>query len=621
MTNKYHFKVVTTPAKPRSKKLQGLPYTGKGGSTIVIGSPSQGGGVDGHTHANKLALDAMTIDYENYLHLTQQIAGQTQTRKVKAGDSDLWQGKQFGDYIDQPVRKTDDVEFNMITAIQALIKDFRTPGYVAGLLGTGAHIDEFGNAVFQKLYANLGFSAPSMEVNGISMSNGEHWFTDCGRIKMAVKKPVFRWNNKAGTRLKNKRGNALTVTNNGFYCEFVDSRDDHIMCFKKGDILQGIYRKNKTDVEFKTVFYYIKLVLSKGYIITMLGDTTIEPDKDLELARVGNDTDVTRQGSMYIGKDPSSGKYFLRVQEKVNSQKVTRENIAVQLGYIGDVTDGTQEYGIYAFSMVVQVGNVNGLSALLEVLNVKISLKVSNDDLLKTGIDIENKKVTVTADKFLVKGNKDKPIALFKIGANGQPLVKAENIDVENLEARVIDTVTADMGGIRIRPAEIFLDDMLEGFSVEGDKTIAMSAGNSTGYNMRPHFTFGTARSTARYDSSGINLTNKNDANSLFKVDIDKKTVKSKGLSWDTPGYLCKARIIDGKSIQKKGGAFSITEARNEVNGAANKRVYHNVGHTGYSASLTYFGRCTMAKVIAETANYVDVDSNGDFNIFLFGSN
>lgn len=59
-------------------------------------------------------------------------------------------------------------------------------------------------------------------------------------------------------------------------------------------------------------------------------------------------------------------------------------------------------------------------------------------ELLDTGIDIENKKITVTADKFLVQNNSGVPTAVFD-GSGDKPLLKAENIDVENLEVKHLD--------------------------------------------------------------------------------------------------------------------------------------------------------------------------------------
>lgn len=166
------FNVITTgkTAVPRSKRLREAGgYQSSGGTVINAGgdsSPSSSSG-DGHTHANKAALDAISIDNAFYLWLLQKIDGESDStrQKVKAGyaddsahaieadhateadhadeadhalDSDQWAGHDFEDWLDQPVRVSDVVQF------LAVIADaFMTSNYEEG--ESGASIDEDGN--------------------------------------------------------------------------------------------------------------------------------------------------------------------------------------------------------------------------------------------------------------------------------------------------------------------------------------------------------------------------------------------------------------------------------------------------------------------------------------------
>lgn len=57
------------------------------------------------------------------------------------------------------------------------------------------------------------------------------------------------------------------------------------------------------------------------------------------------------------------------------------------------------------------------------------------DVLLSTGIDIFNKKLVLTADNTLIQSNDGQQIAMFAT-KNGKPLLKAENIDTENLSVK-----------------------------------------------------------------------------------------------------------------------------------------------------------------------------------------
>lgn len=170
-----NYNVITTGkvAVPRSKRLREAGgYQQNSGGTVINtgGASSSSGNCDGHTHTNKAALDAISIDNENYLYLKQKPEGATdsETNKVKAGyadksaeadhakeadhateadhakDSDRWSGHVFKDYLDQPVREEDIVRF------LAVIADaFMTSNYQEGESGAG--IDEEGNGEFKNL--------------------------------------------------------------------------------------------------------------------------------------------------------------------------------------------------------------------------------------------------------------------------------------------------------------------------------------------------------------------------------------------------------------------------------------------------------------------------------------
>ena len=163
----YNVKTTGRTAVPRSQRLRDAGgYQRSGGTTVVnagntqtVSSGEQSG--DGHTHANKAALDAISIDNSFYLWLKQKLEGDDDStlQKVKAGyaddaahateadhadeadhalDSDQWSGHDFEDWLDQPVRVSDIVQF------LAVIADaFMTSNYEEG--ESGASIDEDGN--------------------------------------------------------------------------------------------------------------------------------------------------------------------------------------------------------------------------------------------------------------------------------------------------------------------------------------------------------------------------------------------------------------------------------------------------------------------------------------------
>lgn len=59
--------------------------------------------------------------------------------------------------------------------------------------------------------------------------------------------------------------------------------------------------------------------------------------------------------------------------------------------------------------------------------------------LLATGIDIQNKKLIFTADNTVIQDNSGNEIAMFTV-KDGKPLLSAENIDVENISVKKLET-------------------------------------------------------------------------------------------------------------------------------------------------------------------------------------
>lgn len=64
---------------------------------------------------------------------------------------------------------------------------------------------------------------------------------------------------------------------------------------------------------------------------------------------------------------------------------------------------------------------------------------VLQNRIVETGIDITNKRITVKADTFRVQDTLGNAIAIFKTNTAGKPILKAENIDVDNLTAKKLD--------------------------------------------------------------------------------------------------------------------------------------------------------------------------------------
>ena len=80
-----------------------------------------------------------------------------------------------------------------------------------------------------------------------------------------------------------------------------------------------------------------------------------------------------------------------------------------------------------------KVTALGGIGGTGYIRNVSIrKLGAFAKELLKTGIDISNRKIVLTADKTLVRSNSGVEIAMFK-EVNGVPMIDAKNLYTENL--------------------------------------------------------------------------------------------------------------------------------------------------------------------------------------------
>jgi hypothetical protein len=79
--------------------------------------------------------------------------------------------------------------------------------------------------------------------------------------------------------------------------------------------------------------------------------------------------------------------------------------------------------------------------------------------IIETGIDITNKCVTVKADTFRVQDTLGNEIAVFKTNAAGKPILRAENIDVDNLFVKKLAAVEGTISGFKISADSIGLND------------------------------------------------------------------------------------------------------------------------------------------------------------------
>lgn len=313
MAKQFTLVVNNREPKPRSRRLRALGVSGEGanGSTIVSIESDGTGGIEGHTHANKTALDQITTDDNGYLYLSQlrevettdpdtgetTKEWQTVTDKVKAGYADL-----ANDLApDSPVRQqflsriADDIAQGRITFQQGLVAvgvsvfqdEAQFGTFVRDLYaGSGAGIDTHGNAEFESVRVRTYFEAMEFIVNRLSAIEGDQLLTEADTIEAVDD----LGNNCYGLHLKSKW-------------------DGYYTAQAQNNVLKGIIN---TLAEGSGTYYtswmrvnsvnpttnYIEVTVYPGSEVP--SGTNYPPCEMMKIARWGNQTDEKRQGCIYL---------------------------------------------------------------------------------------------------------------------------------------------------------------------------------------------------------------------------------------------------------------------------------------------------------------------------------
>lgn len=291
----YNVITIGRSATPRSKRLREAGgYSASGGSTVITGgegySSTSG---DGHTHENKAALDAISIDDDFYLWLKQKPDGSDDsvTEKVKAGYADdaahaaeadnayKWDGHEFDDYLDQEVKKQSVVQF-----LKLIISQFSTKGAIPGIeTGTGALIDSQGNAEMQSLILRSFLKVPQLIYNKVTVTGGEMWNTEGGTIAAVEQDP--------------DSGAAYILT--------MQIEDGDTIELDIDDICKGHYNSSGG---FITSYFRVTAVNQAAKQVRIVlgadsevpGGVNVVPVPYMNIARYGNFTNEERQRSQYF---------------------------------------------------------------------------------------------------------------------------------------------------------------------------------------------------------------------------------------------------------------------------------------------------------------------------------
>lgn len=173
----------------------------------------------------------------------------------------------------------------------------------------------------------------------------------------------------------------------------------------------------------------------------------------------------------------------------------------------------------------------------ISAMDGKISLKVGKDELSSAGIDIDSRTVTVTASSFFVNSSENKPIAVFTTDSNGNPLLKTECIDVDNLKVKHLDGADGTFSGELKAATGTFtggIETNSEGNRIVLDPDTRQMALISSSNNILSRWYF---YGTSGYESSAISLANIN-GESLIIYPFDIRMESGENSFQITPGDI-----------------------------------------------------------------------------------
>lgn len=385
------------------------------------------------------------------------------------------------------LRKDDEdtTEF-LLRLLGGIISPFiESPDFISGVLGAGFSIKQNANkqsvAEFDKLIVRLKATFQMLEILKTELGGSDMLFNSSGaRIKI--------------TEVERLEQEAFFITGDKAYfsdedeiyfpdifrCYFLSDDTEEAVenLFKSGDFAQSKSFNIKEGV-YENVgnHYWWRKVVGVGddYIELSTVDMDSGSDDPKEgdvVVQLGNDKDQDRQNAIIISAFGENAPYISMLQGidsyslsdkaifTVGYDRANKECYLKNYGrtYIGDHNNkryfdlSKNGLVVKATKFIFETGEdvseeFKSVKTSISVMEGKISLKVSNDDLASTGIDIDKKTVTVTSERFFVNNSKGSPIAVFTTDSSGKPILKADYIDVENLKVKHLNGADGTFSG------------------------------------------------------------------------------------------------------------------------------------------------------------------------------
>ena len=354
-----------------------------------------GGGGIGHQHFNIEVLNGLSYDYGYILYQGDRIkagmaddctpGGALEKKMLRKDIDDTAKGKiTFEDVISLlKGLKLGDGKSQITDEGLAKLYAFMTYNFVSGAYGSGASIDNNGDAEMNSLFVRQFISAPKFVFNEISVTKAEQWNTNgYGTIESVdTKKHII------SLHLEGNDYGSLQV---GDICRGIYADIDNVHGADKNtegalDDCNFVLHKG-----FFTTYFYVKKILTseKGKFVFEYGkrsEATPDPCAYMDFAQYGSFTDDKRQSSMYFS---SRGNSYIEVLDGVCNWEVLPQNRVARYGWLSGLAltkrDGSivrpEGNGIYVQDNIYFGGNINylqGLSGLDDLKNEAKAYDVS----------------------------------------------------------------------------------------------------------------------------------------------------------------------------------------------------------------------------------------------------
>ena len=404
--NNYSVRTKNRTAVPRSKRLRETGQYASArtdSSTVVLAGGSSSGNSasgDGHTHSNLDALNAIRVDelFYLWLYMKQNGADESTLEKVKAGfadkateaekafDSEKWSGKVFAEWMNQPVRKEDWVEF-----LGVMSKTFKTPNFAPGMTGKGAIINNDGSMEAERLTVRRELIVPKLVYNMVEIQVGDKWRAPgAGVIEKVVPDTDAEGNilNTGTFYLELKKGQIGAVYN-GAICMgiFHDYGDDTNNATDDYDDGYG----NRKFAGFTTSYFTITeisnyvdedgVVKKNGQVRYQLRPVSdrwtsqSHPYEQMNFVCYGIFSDNAEKLKKY-GTAVYETRTYTRMLVNQNTWEFAEDNIALQYGEMGNLSKfgvaNPEDYALY-------VGRIYTKGTITQVKDDGTKVQVANE--------------------------------------------------------------------------------------------------------------------------------------------------------------------------------------------------------------------------------------------------